>query len=83
MYRVSISTALNKTHDPVGQASVSTLKEISRIPGNPDRSRVIFGKLKNSRKFKNMENVCKHVEKYYFYGLKKHIFLARSHKPIS
>ena len=27
-----------------GLASVSTLKEISRIPGNPDRFRVIFGK---------------------------------------
>ena len=25
-------------------SSVSTLKEISRIPGNPDRFRVIFGK---------------------------------------
>ena len=30
-----------------------------------------------------MENICKHVEKYDFYGLKKAIFLARSHKPIS
>ena len=75
MYRVSISTALNMTHGPVGQASVSTLKEISWIPGNLDRSRVIFGKLK---KFKNMENVCKHVEKYYFYGLKKQFFFLSS-----
>ena len=30
-----------------------------------------------------MENLCKYVEKYDFYGLKKQIFFARSHKPIS
>ena len=48
--------------------SVTTLKEISWIP---DRFRVIFGKWNNSRKFKNMENICKHVEKYDFHGLKK------------
>ena len=40
--------------------SVSNLKE---IPGN-------------SGKFKNMENICKHVEKYDFCGLKKLFFLA-------
>ena len=51
--------------------SISTLKEISQIPGNPDRFCVIFGKLNNSRKFKNMENICKDVEKYDFYGLKE------------
>ena len=62
--------------------SVSTLKEISRIPGNPDHFRVIFGKLKmipgNSGKFKNIENICTHVEKYDFYGSKKQFLLARS-----
>ena len=58
--------------------SVSTLKEISRIPGNPYHFRVIFGKWNHSRKFQEtqeyMENtmykLCKHVEKYDFYGLK-------------
>ena len=30
-----------------------------------------------------MENICKHVEKYDFYGSKKQFFFARSHKPIS
>ena len=46
--------------------SVSTFKEISWIPVNPDRFLVILGKLNNSRKFKNMENICKLVEKYDF-----------------
>ena len=43
---------------------VSTLKEISRILGNPDRFRVILG-----GKFPG--NICKHVGKHNFYGLKK------------
>ena len=47
----------------------STLKEISRILGNPDRFRVIFGKLNNSRKFHE-------ILKYDFYGLKKNIFFC-------
>ena len=51
--------------------SVSTLKEISQLPGNPDRFQVIFGKWKNLRKFKNMENICKHVEKYNFLWFEK------------
>ena len=33
------------------ESSVSTLKEISRIPGNPDRFWVISGKWNNSKKF--------------------------------
>ena len=33
------------------RAGFSTLKEISRILGNPDGFRVIFGKWNNSRKF--------------------------------
>ena len=53
--------------------SVSTLKEMSWILANPDHFPGNFQESfqDNSRKFKNMDNICKHVEKYDFYGLKK------------
>ena len=41
--------------------SVSTLKEISQILGNPDRFRVIFGKWNDSRKWNNsrkFQKIC-------------------------
>ena len=51
------------------RADFSTLMEISRILGNPDRFRVIFGKWNNSRKFHE-------ILKYDFYGLKKLLFFC-------
>ena len=52
---------------------VSTLKEISWIPGNPDSFQVISGKLKNSRKFREIQDFgkSKTCRKYDFYGMKK------------
>ena len=55
----------------------STLNEISQIPGNPDSFQVISGKLKYSRKFREIQDNGKSTKicrKYYFYGMKK-IFL--------
>ena len=45
--KINIHTLMNNIHDlthPYVMNSVSTLKEISRILGNPDRFRVIFEK---------------------------------------
>ena len=61
-------------------ASVSTLKEISRIPGNPDSFRVIFGKCNNSRKFReiqeNGKSYVKTCRKTLFYSLKSKMFCS-------
>ena len=67
---------LSHSHHP----SVSTLKEITRIPGNPDCFRVISGKWKNpgnSGKSKFLENLQKHVENITFMVWKS-IFFYRS-----
>ena len=45
------------------QGSVSTLKEISQIPGNPDSFQLISGKWKNSRKFQEIKDFGKIYEK--------------------
>ena len=71
--------------------SVSTLKEISRIPGNLDSFQVISGKWKNSRKFQEIQDFEKSTKtcgKYDFYGMKKRKCLARllrslTFKPVS
>ena len=73
--------------ESITSASVSTLKEITRIPGNPDTFQVISGKLKSSRKFRVIQDFGKSTKtcrKYDFYGMKTQICLARSHyTPIS
>ena len=57
--------------------SISTLKEISRIPGNPDSFQVISGKRNNSRKFQEIQDFGKSTKtcrKYDFYGKKKQLY---------
>ena len=59
------------------QGSVSTLKEISRIPGDPDSFQVISGKWKipgKSGKLKILENLRKYVENITFMVWKSNFF---------
>ena len=62
--------------DPGKGSSVSTLKEISRIPGNPDSFQVISGKWKNFREIQDFGKSTKTCRKYDFYGMKKLLFFS-------